>query len=113
MHYKRADRVAVLLKEEVSQLLIRNMKDPDLGFITITKVKLSADLRNAKIYYSVLGSQDQKTKSERALGRSLSYIRGEIGHRMKLRYVPAIQFYYDDSAEYAERIEELLKKLNQ
>jgi ribosome-binding factor A len=110
-HYKRADRVAALIKEEVSQIILQELADPHLGFLTITKVKCSDDLRHAKIFFSVLGSAEKQNEARQALDRALGYIRGEIGHRLTLRFVPTIQFYYDDSAEYAEHIETLLKQI--
>ncbi|MBN1997723.1 30S ribosome-binding factor RbfA [candidate division KSB1 bacterium] len=112
MQYKRADRVSALIKHETSQIIIRELQDPDIGFVTITKVKMSRDLRFAKIYYSVLGGKDQQEKATAALSRSLKFIRGELGHRLNLRYVPEIRFYYDDSIEYADHIDKLLKKLH-
>lgn len=112
IHFKRADRVAALIKEEVSQIVLRELCDPHLGFLTITKVRCSDDLRHAKIYYSVLGTHEEQKSAAQALQRALGHIRGEIGHRLNLRLVPAIQFFYDDSAEYAEHIELLLKRLN-
>jgi ribosome-binding factor A len=111
IHYKRADRVAALIKEEVSTIVLQELRDPHLGFLTITKVKCSDDLRHAKIFFSVLGTDEQQKSATGALQRALGHIRGEIGHRLNLRLVPEIQFYYDDSAEYAEHIELLLKRL--
>ena len=111
VHYKRADRVAALIKEEVSQLVLKELGDPSLGFLTITKVRCSDDLRYAKIYYSVLGTEEKRKNAAAVLQRALGHIRGEIGHRLNLRFVPEIQFFYDDSAEYAEHIETLLKKI--
>ena len=112
MQYKRSDRVAALIKEEVSQIILRDLHDPDLGFVTITKVRLSNDLKHAKIYYSVLGDEDKKEKSAAALKRSLKAIRMEVGHRIKVRAVPTLQFFFDDSIEYADRINQLLNQLN-
>ena len=112
MQYKRSDRVAALIKEEVSQIILRDLRDPDLGFVTIIKARLSNDLKHAKIYYSVLGDEEKKAKSAAALERSLKTIRSEVGHRIKLRVVPTLQFFYDDSIEYADRISQLLNQLN-
>jgi ribosome-binding factor A len=112
MQYKRSDRVAALIKEEVSQIILRDLHDPDLGFITITKARLSNDLKHAKIFYSVLGDEEKKEKSAAALERSLKAIRSEVGHRIKLRAVPTLQFFFDDSIEYADRINQLLNQLN-
>ena len=112
MRFKRADRVAALIKEEVGRLLIREVKDPDIGFVTITKVKVSDDLRYGKIYYSVLGDQAKQEAAQHGLSRAQAFIRSHIGQRLDIRFVPEIQFVYDDSAAYAEHIELLLKKLH-
>jgi len=113
MNYKRADRVAALIKQEVSQIVLQEIKDPDIGFLTITKVKLSSDLKHAKIYYSVLGEAKKQEQAKNALDRSLKYIRSQVGHRINLRLVPTLEFFYDDSAAYADHIEQLLQKIKQ
>ncbi len=112
MQYKRSDRVASQLKEEISNILLKEIKDPDINFVTIVKIRLTNDLRFAKIYYNVIGGPEQKQKAEAGLQRALPFIRSEIGHRIKLRFVPELRFIYDDSAEYADRIEQLLKKIH-
>ena len=113
MPYKRSDRVAALIKQEVSNIILYELNDPDLGFITITRVRLSNDLRHAKIFYSVLGDEEKKAKSALALERSCKHIRSEVGHRITTRFVPTIHFFFDDSGEYADRINRLLKQLKQ
>ncbi len=112
MQYKRADRVAVLIKEEISKILLKDAKDPQIGFVTITKVKLSSDLKHAKIYYSVLGDEQKKEQAGEALNRLTSFVRSEIAHRVRLRFVPTIQFFFDDSLEYADRINKIINKLH-
>lgn len=111
MHYKRSDKVAAFIQEEVSKMLLHELKDPAVGFITITKVQVTDDLRYAKIYYSVLGGDDKKDESTAALQRATGHIRTELGRRLKIRFVPALTFIYDDSTEYADHIEHLLKKI--
>ena len=112
MNYKRSERVAMLIKQEVSNMLITELKDPGLGFVTVTGVKLSDDLRHCKVYYSTLGGQEQKHKVQQALTRAKGRIRKEIGRRIKLRMVPEIIFSYDESTEYADHIEALIKKIH-
>jgi len=112
MRFKRADRVAALIKEEVGRLLLREIKDPDIRFVTITKVKVSDDLRYGKIYYSVLGERDKQETAQKGLSRAQAFIRSQVGHRLGIRFVPELQFVYDDSAAYAEHIDLLLKKLH-
>jgi len=110
-HYKRSERVAAVIKEEVSQIILQELHNTQFSFITITKVKVSDDIRHAKIYFSVLGDDEKKNKVLSALEKAKGLIRSEIGHRIKIRFVPTIEFFYDDSAEYAEHIEMLLNKI--
>ena len=110
-HYKRSERVAAVIKEEVSQIILQELHNTQFGFITITKVKVSDDIRHAKIYFSVLGDDEKKNKVPGTLEKAKGLIRREIGHRIKIRFVPTIEFFYDDSAEYAEHIEMLLNKI--
>ncbi len=112
MRFKRADRIAALIKEEVGRLLLREIKDPEIGFITITKVKVSDDLRYCKVYYSVLGEKTKQETAQQGLHRAQAFIRGQVGHRLGIRFVPDLQFVYDDSAAYAEHIDSILKKLH-
>lgn len=111
MHHKRSDKIAEFIREEISKMLLYELKDPELGFITVTKVRVSDDKRHAKIYYSVLGSEEKKVKSAGALERATGHIRTELGHRLKIRFVPSLMFIYDESTEYAAHIEHVLKKL--
>lgn len=113
MHYKRADRVAAFIHEEISSMLLHDLKDPAVGFVTITKVRVTDDLRHAKIYYSVLGGDAKKNESAAALSRATGYIRTEVGRRLRIRNVPEIIFVFDDTTEYADRIEHLIKKIKE
>lgn len=111
MHYKRSDRISAFIQEEVSKMILNELKDPDVGFITITKVQVTDDLRYAKIYYSVLGDDDKKENSAAALKRATGHIRTELGRRLKTRFVPELTFVFDDTTEYANHIENLLNKI--
>jgi ribosome-binding factor A len=111
MYYKRSDRVAAFIREEMSNMLVRELKDPALGFITVTKARVTDDLRHAKIYYSVYGGDQKKNESAQALERAKGHIRTELGRRLKIRFVPSITFVFDESTEYADHIEHLLKKI--
>lgn len=111
MQYKRADRVAALIQEEISKLLLMEIQDPDVKFVTITKVKVTDDIRHAKVYYSVLDVDNNKEKAQAALDRVKGPIKGSLSKHLKLRFMPDIVFYYDDSAEYAHHIDVLLKKI--
>jgi len=111
LQYKRADRVAMELQKALGQMLIEGViKDPRLQTVSFTNVKLSDDLRNAKVYYSQIGDEGQLKETERALKRSVGFIRSEVGHRLKLRYVPDIRFYFDASLERGARIAQLLEQ---
>lgn len=109
--YKRADRVSDLLKKEISQLLLREVKDPHIGFITITDVEVSKDLQIAKVYYTILGDEKQLRESAQALNRASRFIKRQLGKRLRMRYIPDIIFKYDHSLEYGNRINYILSHL--
>lgn len=111
--YKRSQRVGEALRHEISQIITQQLKDPDIGITTVTAIKLSDDLKLAKIYVSILGSSDARTKGLQGLERAKSWIRTELGHRMDLKFIPELKFFYDETLDYAERIESLLKKIHQ
>jgi ribosome-binding factor A len=110
--YKRAERVGDLIKKEVSQIIQHELKDPGIGFVTITGVEVSDDLKHARIFFSVLGDQKAKEESSTALKRACGFVQHEIGRRLKLRYTPEICFLFDPSVEYGARIETLIKKIH-
>ena len=89
--------------------MVGDLKDPRIGFVTITKVAVSDDLRTARVYYSVFGGEDQKEESHQGLESAKGYIKRELGRRVRLKYIPEISFLFDDSLEYSEHIEELLR----
>ncbi|MBW2038656.1 MAG: 30S ribosome-binding factor RbfA [Deltaproteobacteria bacterium] len=111
MRFKRSEKVGDMIREEVSQILIKGLKDPRIGFVTITKVAVSDDLRMAKIYYSVFGKEKEKEESYRGLESAKGYIKRELGRRVRLKYMPEITFIFDESLEYGSHIEELLRGL--
>lgn len=113
MNYKRSERVGTLIKQEISNMLITELKDPGLGFITVTHVRLSDDLRHCKVYYSTLNDNGDKTEAQNALQRAHGRIKKQIGRRIKLRVMPEFLFIYDDSTQYADHIEELLKQIHE
>ena len=107
----RPDRVANAIRREISLIIQDDMKDPRMGFTTITNVEITPDLRSAKVHYSVLGKEKSKKGTEIALRNAKGFIRGLIGNRLKLRLAPEIVFIRDKSSEYQEKIEEILKKI--
>ncbi|MBI5874666.1 MAG: 30S ribosome-binding factor RbfA [Deltaproteobacteria bacterium] len=111
MTYNRSERVAEEIRKEIATMLFGEVHDPRIGFVTITKVALSKDLRQAKIYFSMIGTEEEKEKTMQGLESASGYMRREIGKRLKLRYFPEITFKFDDSLEYAQNIEKILKEI--
>lgn len=101
------------MKKEISDILRNELKDPRLGFITITSVEVSRDLSDAKVYVSVLGSREDMEHSMEALKSAHGFIRREIGHRIRLRVTPEIRFIYDESIEHGAHIGRLLEQIRQ
>jgi ribosome-binding factor A len=112
MQGKRLDRVNQLIKEEISTLLQRELKDPRLGFVTVTDVDTSKDLRVAKVFVSVLGDERQWTDSLTALVSARGFIRNWLRHHLDLRVTPELDFRADHSMEHAARIQEVLRQLH-
>ncbi|MBU0633498.1 MAG: 30S ribosome-binding factor RbfA [Candidatus Omnitrophica bacterium] len=109
----RSEKVAQWLKEEVSKIIHDEIKDPRIGFLTISKVEISADLRFAKIYYSILGTEEQKKNAQQGLKSAYKYIRRLLGERLKIKFTPDICFKLDKSCEYSMRMNELFEKIKQ
>jgi ribosome-binding factor A len=112
MQGKRLDRVNQLIKEEVSTLLQRELKDPRLGFVTVTAVEASKDLRLAKIFVSVLGGDEQWRASLAALASARGFVRNWLRQHLDLRVTPEVQFRPDRSMEHAARIQQILRELD-
>ncbi|AJE03276.1 ribosome-binding factor A [Geobacter pickeringii] len=109
--HKRSDKVAEAIHELVSALLVKGLKDPRVGFVTITAVKVTDDLHLATIYYTVIGSDDEKKATRHGLASAVGFIRKEIGKSLRMKYVPDVVFKYDESIEYGSRIDKLLKEI--
>ncbi len=107
----RAQRVAKLIKEEVSILIRDNIKDPRVGFVTITKVEVTKDLKLAKIYFSEMDNKEGKTQALEGLQSAKGYIKKLLAGRIKLRFMPDIIFVLDKSSEYSIHIEEKIDDL--
>ena len=108
---KRSEKVADLIHKETSEILLKSLKDPRIGFVTITRVLVSDDCRSAKIYFSVMGSFADRERSEKGLSSAKGYIRKELGRRIKLRYTPEIVFHFDPSIEYAIHISKVIQEV--
>ncbi|MDP3789209.1 MAG: 30S ribosome-binding factor RbfA [Candidatus Omnitrophota bacterium] len=113
MSTTRPERVAEAIRKEISTMIQEELKDPRIGFTTITKVEITPDLRYAKIYYTVLGNEKEKKSTGIALKRAKGFIKGHIGDRLKLRFTPEITFKVDASTEYADKMERLFNKIHE
>mgnify|MGYP000956582529 FL=1 len=107
----RMERVQELMKQELSKIILQDLKDPRIGFVTVTAVDVSSDLRNAKVYVSLMGSEQQIADSWRGLQSSRGFLRREIGRRVRLRYTPELTLELDKSVDYGVHIQELLQQI--
>ena len=113
MTEQRAQRVAEKIKREVSEILIKDLKDPRVaGFISITDVNVTRDLSHAKIYVSIFGNEEEQQKTFEALKSAVGFLRSEIGHRVRLRHTPEITVHLDQSIAYGAHINKLLHEMN-
>lgn len=109
---RRTDKLAHLIQREVSDILQRDLHNPHIGFVTITRVKVSPDLRNAILFVSVLGEQVVIEDSMKHLRRSLGFIKRRVAPRLDLRYTPNLSIVHDDTELKAERLEQLIDDLH-
>lgn len=108
--FKRAERVSDQMKQEIADILMRKIKDPRIGFVTVTDVEVSDDLRNAKVFVSVYGQE--KERSLKGLESAAAFIRAELGRRMRLKFTPELLFRFDATVEQGAHIMELLRDIN-
>ena len=104
----RIEKLQELIKQEMGKMLLKELKDPRIGFVTVTGVEMTGDLREAKIFVSVMGGAEQMKSSLEGLNSALGFIRREIGQRIRLRFTPEISFAPDTSLDYADHIQKLL-----
>lgn len=109
--YSRADRVGTQLQRELSEALRKQVKDPRLAMATITAVKMSRDLKHARIYYISSGGQKSQEEVNAGFEQARGYLKRYLAHHLGMRYMPEIKFFYDDSFEYGSRIERLLGEI--
>jgi ribosome-binding factor A len=107
----RPDRVADQIRAELAMLLTRDVHDPGIGFVTITRVQMTPDLQQARVFYTSLGDDKARTNSDRALARAVPFLRRQIGSRLRLKRVPDLTFVYDESVAGQDRIEQLLAEI--
>ncbi|MHB8172997.1 MAG: 30S ribosome-binding factor RbfA [Nitrospirota bacterium] len=110
--YKRADRVSEQIRAELSDILLRKTKDPRIGFVTITRVKLSDDLQNARVFVSIIGDEARKKEALKGLKSGAHFMRSELGHRLRLRTAPELFFQLDESIEKGAKVLDLLRGLD-
>lgn len=109
----RVEKVQEFIKQEVSKIILNDLKDPRIGFVTVTQVEATGDLRSAKIFVSLMGSDEQKAATWSGLQKALGFIRSEIGKRIRLRMTPDLSLHIDESLDYSAKIQELLIKIKE
>lgn len=113
MNYPRIVRINEILKENISLIFQSEIKDPRIGFVTITSVETSCDLKQAVVYLSILGNKKEIDEAVKAIEHAKSHIRSELGKRIKLKFLPELVFKIDESIEHGIRIQELIKKIHE
>jgi ribosome-binding factor A len=108
--YKRSQRVSDLIREEIADIIMYRLKDPRIGFVTVTGVDMTADLKLAKVFVSILKEEDREISLE-ILNSSITFIRSLLAKRLRMKYIPAVEFRLDTSIEYGYKIDGLLKKI--
>jgi len=107
---RRHQRVAEILKQEVSRIVLEELSDPRLGFMTVTRVEPSPDLRSARVFVSILGDQTQQELTMRALKRAAGFVQHGIGDRLDLKYTPVLHFVTDDSVKKSVRLAKVIRE---
>jgi ribosome-binding factor A len=110
--FKRTDRVGDQIRVEIADILMRRVKDPRVGFVTVTSVELTADLKQAWVYLTILQEGPQQAEALAALARAAGFIRGELGRRLKLRFVPELKFVKDTVVDRGNRVMHLIDELH-
>lgn len=108
--YKRTQRLNILLREEIADLIMKKVKDPRIGFVTVTDVEISSDLKTAKVFISIMNDDDIDVSIE-ILNSARGFIRSELSKRVRLKYIPALEFKFDRSIRHGIRIDELLREI--
>ena len=111
MDFKRSDRVGDSIREELADILLKKTKDPRVGFVTITRVELSDDLKHAHVFISTLGTESERKATLKGLRSAAPFLRGELGRRLKMRYTPELLFIIDESIERGDHVLDLLRNL--
>ncbi|OOP56872.1 MAG: ribosome-binding factor A [Candidatus Brocadia carolinensis] len=108
MTSRRSERLAESIKQEVSKIILYELKDPRISFITVTKVEITPDLKNAKVYISILGDDGTRTKTLRAIEHAKGFIQSKVGAQLQIRYTPILTFCLDESVQKSLHISKLI-----
>ena len=111
LEYKRSDRIAETIREEISSILLQEINDPRIQFVSVMRVEVSADLQHAKIFVSIIGSEEKKQEAFEGLKSARGFIQRKLGKRIRLRYTPEISFKMDTSVDEGMHIYELLQEI--
>ena len=110
MAYQRSHRIGDQIQKEISGLLAKGLKDPRIGFVTITGVEVTQDLHLARVYYTVMGDNETRAKTEIGLAKATPFIRRELGRRIRIRYIPDLLFVFDSTLDHSDHINKLLRE---
>ncbi len=113
MSQLRVEKVQELMKQEAGKIILYDLKDPRIGFVTVTSVEMTGDLRSAKIYVSLMGSDEQLKNTWEGLQSALGFMRRELGQRVRLHFTPEISFELDKSLEYSGHIQNLINRIHE
>lgn len=109
----RPARVADQIREQIGAMLARDVHDPEVGFVTVTRVEVTPDLQLARVFYTTMGGDADRRRTARALERVTPFLRRQVGQRLDLRRVPVLEFRYDKSIEHQERVERLIQEIHE
>ncbi len=110
---QRTQRVGDLIKKEISDIIQRKLKDPRIGLLTVTDVSMTVDLRYAKVYFTVLGDEQELHQAQIGLESARTFIQGEVGRRVRIKYTPELSFHYDTSLQRGIHIDNILRELKE
>jgi ribosome-binding factor A len=109
---RRSRKLSEQIRTDLSWIIENRLKDPNKGFLTLTYVKLSSDLKLASVYYTVLGEEETRKTTQEVLNRSISFLRHELRDKLKVRYLPELRFFYDNTFDYSQKISNLMSKIH-
>ena len=113
MSSNRPERVGEAIRDDLSRMIAREVHDPGIGFLTLTRVKVTPDLQIARVYYTTLGDETARRETGKALKRATPFLRRQLAQRLRLRRVPELDFFYDESIAHADRVEKILHELEE